>query len=215
MKKYFLLGILLTFNLIAPIAITEVKAEADNSDTPATEEIEAKPSTNTEYPVVDTQQWRKGDFGFPWSQVVMVDDDFDGKYLAVLDRERNKGLGIGAEVGIISEWSKKHIKVNFYYSVRQLFGKPRMTIGYAERIELRVGDSTFKLEGDRGLFEVTDEMIEAFANVEEPAKMKIYPSEHEENEYFTAINDEAVIEIKQLTVDAWNVVYGEQEVAFE
>lgn len=39
MKGHFLLGILLTFNLIAPIATTEVKAEADNSDAPATEEI--------------------------------------------------------------------------------------------------------------------------------------------------------------------------------
>ena len=45
----------------------------------------------------------------------MVDDDFDGKYIAVLERQRkrNKGLNIGAEIGIISEWSKKELKLTF------------------------------------------------------------------------------------------------------
>ena len=216
MKKIFILGALLTFNLVAPITTTEnVLAEVNNSDTIKTEDILAEANSDSEFPVVDASQWRNGKFKFPWSKPVIVDDDFDGKYLAVLDRKRNRGLGMGAEAGIVSEWSKNKIKVNFYYSVQQLFGKPRMTIGYAEKIELRVGDSTFRLEGDRGIFDVTDDMIQAFANAKEPAKMKIYPSEHEGNEYFTAINDEAVIDIKQETVDAWNVVYGSQEVASE
>ena len=214
MKKQLLFSALLSLNLIA-LNIIEVRAEADDSNTSATEQIETDLESDLKFPVVDTSQWRTGNFKFPWSQPVTIDDAFDGKYIAVLDRERNRGLGIGAEAGIVSEWSRKHIKVNFYYSVKQLFGKPRMSIGYAERIELRVGDSSFKLDGKRGVFEVTEEMKEAFANAKEPAKMKIFPSEHEGDDYFSAMNDEAIIDIKQETVDAWNVVYGNSQVAAE
>ncbi len=218
MKTRFLFGVLLTFNLFLPIGLTEVKAESNsNSDTLITKEAQAKSDTNPEIPVVDAQQWRTGKFKFPWSKVVMVDDDFDGKYLAVLERQRkrNKGLNIGAEAGIISEWSKTKIKVNFYYSVQQLFGKPRMSIGYAERIDLRVGDSVFKLEGNNGIFKITDEMAEAFANAPyEPVKLKMYPSEHEGNEYFTAFG-EVILDIKKETVDAWKVVYEDKQVASE
>lgn len=214
MKPYFLLGTLLTFNLFLPIGLTEVKAESNsNSDTLITKEAQAKSDTKSEIPIVDAQQWRTGKFKFPWSKVVMVDDDFDGKYLAVLERQRKRNMG--AEGGIISEWSKKRIKVNFYYSVQQLFGKPIMTIGYAERIDLRVGDSVFKLEGSNGIFKVTDEMTEAFANApHEPVKLKMYPSEHEGNEYFTAFG-EVILDIKKETVNAWKFVYEEKELASE
>lgn len=217
MKGYFLLGVLLTCSLITSIAVTEASAEAENnSDSSVTEEVQSKPSSNSEIPVVDVTLWRTGKFKFPWSQPVMVDDDFDGKYLAVLDRERNKGLGIGAEAGFITEWSKKRIKVNYYYSVQQVFAKPKMSIGYAEKIDLKVGDSLFQLEGNGGIYEVTDEIAQALANAPyEPVKMRIYPSEHEGNDYFTAINDETIIEIKPQTIDAWKVVYGDKEVASE
>ena len=88
---------------ISLVITTEVQAEANQkSDTHAIEEVNTKSKTKSEIPVVDAQRWRRGKFKFPWSQPVMVNDYFEGKYLAVLDRQKLKG-GFCAEKGIVSE----------------------------------------------------------------------------------------------------------------
>jgi hypothetical protein len=160
--------------------------------------------------VVNPDDWREGDFDMTWSKLVVAEDDFDGQYLAVFDREK-KGL-FGAEAGIISEWSQKQIKVNFYYSVKQLFGGARVSVGYAKNISLKVGDSVFKLESNNGFYTVTDEMAKAFANApNEPVKMRISPFENDGNEYMTAFED-TTIELDMETINAWKTVYVNQEV---
>lgn len=197
MKLKFLLGTILAINLMPSIAIAETSLadKYENLD------------------IVYAEDWRNGDFDMAWSEVVIVDDDFDGQYLAIFDREKKGALG--AEAGIITEWSKKQIKVNFYHAVKQIFGGTRMSVGYAEKIALRVGDSVFKLESKDGIYEVTPEMAKAFANApDEPVKMKMYPSENEGNEYFTAFG-EAVFELDIETIDSWKILYGNKEVALQ
>ena len=195
MKSKVLLGAIAVIGMLPSIALAEMSLgdKYQNLD------------------IIYANDWREDNLDMPWSDVVIVEDDFDGQYLAVFDREKRSSLSV--EVGIISEWSKKQLKVNFYHKIKQFIGKSPLKIGYAERIALKVGDSVFKLESKDGIYQVTPEMAKAFANAPDKiVKMRVYPSENDGIGDVGALQ-EVTIELDMETIDAWKSIYGNQEIA--
>lgn len=223
MKSNFLLGFLLTLNILSPIVIKEVRAESNNNlDTLITTEAQIKSETNSEIPVVDAQRWRKGKFKFPWSEPVMVEDEFEGNYLAVLDRHKLSNKFMGMSSGIISEWSNKHIKVDFYTYVKDgltnLFTGTQINVIPAKNISIKIGEQIFELTGDNGNFPITEEIIQAMKNTSDSAvKIKVVPVNEGGDGMLGASYGlkETVFDLKQETIDTWKVVYGEKEVVSE
>ena len=224
MKKQLLVGVLLSFNLIA-LNVLEVRAEAENSNTSATETTKTEltdSKDDSEIRLVDTQKWRKGKFKFPWSEVVMVEDDFEGNYVAVLDREKISNKFIGTSSGIVSEWSQKNIKVNFYTyaqdGVTNLFTGKNVNVIPAQSILLKIGEEIFELTGSNGTFPITEEIINAARNASAgEVKIKVIPTNGSGNDLLSAAYNlkETVFEIKEETIDAWKIVYDNNQVAAE
>ena len=221
MKKQLLVGVLLSFNLIA-LNVIEVRAEADNSNTSATEQTEIDSKDDSEIRLVDTQKWRKGKFKFPWSEVVMVEDEFEGNYIAVLDRKKINNKFIGTSRGVVSEWSNKNIKVNFYtYSqdgITNLFTGKNINVIPAQSISLKIGEQIFELTGNNGTFPITEEIINAAKNASVgEVKLKVIPTNDGGDGLMGAAYGlkETVFEMKDETVDAWKIVYGNSQVAAE
>lgn len=191
-KSSAFIGIILAINLIPSIALADSKVESN---------------TNSDLPVVNTQDWREGKFGkIDWSEVVMIKDDFDGNYIAVLDRKHNGGLLRSIKQGVVSEWSKKKIKVHYYSKMKPMIGKGYMQVAPIETMILKVGEDIFELTGKNGTFVVTNEIKKALSDAkgDEP-KMKITIKK---NEAMLAHDvGEMIVEIGEETIEAWKTVY--------
>lgn len=108
-------------------------------------------------PKMKIEDWRSpSSCSPPWSTPVLVDDDFDGTYLAVFDRNFQTiggfmGLGGTGEVGFSSNWSAKMIRAYYYTKV----AGGGETIREVSSLSVKVGGKVFKLTGEKGNFAVT------------------------------------------------------------
>ena len=195
MKLKNLLGTILAISLMPSIAVAEMSL-ADKY-----EDLE----------IIYTQDLLNGDLDMPWSELIIAEDDFEGDYLAVLDREKVKGHG-GFQKGAFSEWSKGKVKVYYYSSVKGMFGGGNSFISPAKTMMLKIGDSKFSLQGDSGTFEITPDIVNAIkANPNSVPKVKITPKDEGGFAGFS----EMVYEIGEDTVDAWQYIYQDKEIALE
>ncbi|MEO0853431.1 MAG: hypothetical protein AAFY15_08015 [Cyanobacteria bacterium J06648_11] len=84
--------------------------------------VDADGTTSPEgFPIVNDRDWRasvdpvRQAERIPWSRPVIVRDDFDGDYLAVIDRNFLGNFHLnGAETGVITNWSRNYIRVIVY-----------------------------------------------------------------------------------------------------
>jgi hypothetical protein len=195
MKSRILLGAILAISLMPSIAIAETSLKDQYKD----------------LEIVDTQDWRKGEFDLPWSETVIVEDDFNGDYLAVLDHKKAGG-GIFSKKGIISEWSKDKVKVHYYGRVKAMFLVPAgdTSVSPVKTMTLNIGKNTFDLEGSDGTFVITPEIVKAMKdNPGSIPKMKVTPKDEGGFTGFT----EVVYEIGEDTVKAWEFIYQDKEIA--
>lgn len=149
--------------------------------------------------------WRSREADIPWSEPVMVRDDFDGDYLAVFDRNYERSPVL--EQGVISNWSRRYIRV-FVYNNSLACGlfavvchTTRSESFEAKTLDIKIGERVFNLTGTDGNFPVTDELAAALANA--PAgEARIRISLEQSGAVIT--ND-----IGSRTVASWRVVYGD------
>ena len=162
--------------------------------------------------IVNTQDLRDGDFDLPWSEVVIIEDDFDGDYLAVLDKEKSEG-GMGYKKGAFSEWSKNQVKAYYYSQVKGMFGSVSSTaVVPAKTMTVKIGASKFDLKGTDGVFTITPEVVKAMKdNPDSIPKLKITPQENNSMFGFS----EMVYEVGEDTLDAWDYIYQGKEIALE
>jgi hypothetical protein len=196
MKLRILLGAILAISLLPSIAMAEMSLKDKYKD----------------LQIVDTQDLRDGEFDLPWSEAVIVEDDFKGDYLAVLDRKKIGGGLIGFQKGIISEWSKNQVKVHYYGRPKTMFffTAGDTYISPVETVTLNIGENTFDLEGSEGTFVITPAIVQAMKdNPESIPKMKITPKDLGNMTGFK----EEVFEIGAETVKAWQFIYQDKEIA--
>ena len=195
MKFKIFIGAILAISLLPSIAVAEINL-ADKY-----EDLE----------IINTQDWREGDFDMPWSDLIILEDDFEGDYLAVLDREKGSG-GLGAETGIVSEWSKNVVKAHYYLRAKGMFVKGKTYLSPAKTMMLKIGESTFEMEGSNGTFEITPDIVKAMKdNPDSIPKIKITPKDEGGLMGFS----EMVYKIGEDTVDTWQYIYQDKEIALE
>lgn len=158
----------------------------------------------TGYVVLNNNDWRTSE-DVPFSVPVIVNDPFDGNYLAVLDKNFSGTLTLGTyQEGVITNWSENYIRV-YAYAIKKpcsglsFFCPPTVTVRETSSFEVKVGDEVFRLEGENGNFDVTPELAIALRNAPPGKAITRISLEGSGNQI---VND-----IGAGTTEAWRVVY--------
>jgi hypothetical protein len=153
-------------------------------------------------PVINNADWRTGKAQVPWSTPILVRDDFDGDYLAVLDRNYTIDAN-SQESGIITNWSRTKLRIFSYDTVKKcgilVCTKTPIEGREASKVAIKAGKDVFRLTGDNGNFEITDEIAMALKNAP-PGDTKIKVQ-------FEESGVDIVNDIGKGTVEAWKAVY--------
>jgi len=166
---------------------------------------------NPKFPVVNIDDWRR-EQKIPWSVPVIVKDPFDGKYLAVFDRNYSSSfLGSADESGVITNWSRNYIRTaiyetrqdcnelyyRFYYS--GCLGGTQTITAAAKTLEIKLGTQIFQLKGKDGDFPVDKKLAIALRDAP-PGKAIIRIT-------LEGSGAKIVSDIGAKTVKAWKIVY--------
>ncbi|WP_348252042.1 hypothetical protein [Trichocoleus desertorum] len=150
------------------------------------------------------QDWRSPKAEIPWSEPVMVRDQFDGEYLAVFDKSHSgSAFWTGRESGVVTQWTPTKISV-FPYKKTSSCGfltcnnvMDSSLVGKA--LEIKLGSQVFKLDGEDSTFTVTPELAKALRSA---------PDEEVVIRVTLAGNGSTVKnKIGKGTVQSWKTVY--------
>ncbi len=155
-------------------------------------------------PVVSlSNDWRSPSPNVPWSVPVFINDDFEGRYLAVFDKNYRINRFPYSEDGIVSNWSRRNLRI-YAYRIDQhctggFFCKNETTTKKASSVAIKVRDRVFHLDGSKGDFLITEEIAGALKNAPSgEAKIRIG---------FDALTGTIDSNIGSGTVEAWKTVY--------
>ena len=160
---------------------------------------------NSQFSVLNIDDWRKNP-KIPWSVPVIVNDPFDGKYLAVFDRNFKDGAGV------ITNWSRNCIRIVVYENIPYYNGYSYGSLRYdqslygtltttaeAKTLEIKLGNQIFQINGRNGTFLVDNRMAAALrAAPSEKAIIRIT---------LEGSGASIVSNIGPKTVKAWKSVY--------
>jgi hypothetical protein len=146
-------------------------------------------------PTINNKDWRTPQtFSPPWSTPVLVNDEFEGTYLAVFDHNFQRAWGSPVENGITSSWSQKMIRTYAYIKT-----DGGITIKETSGLIVKIGSKTYPLTGQKGNFAVTPELAYALKTAPlEVARIKVE---------FEDSGVPMVSDIGTGTVTAWRTVY--------
>jgi hypothetical protein len=153
--------------------------------------------------VVNDGDWRNSKANVPWSVPVMVKDDFDGNYLAVFDKNHQTHLFADTEDGVISNWSRKYLRIYVYHMGRcyGIFCQRRVITKEAGDVEIKAGNQIFRINGKNGNFPLTEEVAYALKNT---------PDGETKIRLTLVDRGEAIVNnIGAGTVKAWKTVYDD------
>ena len=154
---------------------------------------------------LEINDWRDAVFDLPYSRPLLIDHPFDGEYLAVADNNFSGNLDwVNWDESVISIWSEKGVRVVARRRERNCaFFSCRLNVTWYEtnKLDVKVGDTVFSLEGSNGNFVLTDEQKQFLATA--PAGQAII------RVYFEGMGNEVINDIGENTVDAWRTVYGQ------
>lgn len=148
----------------------------------------------------------------PWSQPVQVDDPFDGKFVAVFDRNYFSSRLLDARrVDVVSLWNPKEIRVLLAARDREcilgglydtVWGHTCVEIGMAKKITdlaIKVRDQIYRIPIQNGSFPVSEDLAIA---------LKDAPVENVKIRLTTEDGETVDSEIGKDTVKAWKTIYG-------
>ncbi|PSB52441.1 hypothetical protein [Chamaesiphon polymorphus] len=191
--------------LLVGIAVTSVTqiAKAEIEITPDADPVRSNLVNQidiSKFPLLRTNDWRT-ETNLPWSQPVVMVDEFEGNYLAVFDKNFQDSFWTGEKSGIVSNWSRKYLRIYSYYSrpCDGLFCQRVNIINQASHVTIKVRDNVFRLEGKAGNFNLTEAL--AYALKTSPSgrtRIKVM---------FEDYGREVINDIGEGTVQAWKTVY--------
>jgi hypothetical protein len=167
----------------------------DDSASPTPSQIDT-----SKFPTLRTRDWRS-ESNLPWSEPVVVVDEFEGNYLAVFDKNFNDNFWTDEKSGIVSNWSRKHLRIYSYYSApcRGLFCQRKYVVNQASNVSIKIRDEVFRLEGKAGNFNLPEALTYALkTSPPERTRIKIM---------FEDNGREVISDIGEGTVKAWKTVY--------
>ncbi|MEM6840217.1 MAG: hypothetical protein AAF609_25720 [Cyanobacteria bacterium P01_C01_bin.120] len=151
----------------------------------------------------------------PWSELVQIDDPFEGQFIGVFDRNYffDQFLNARARIEVQSLWRPESIRVLLIARDRDCTGN---AIGNSTLSDLscsaiissrkvtelfvRVDEQVFQISGENNLFQVNAELAQALQSA---------PSETVTIRLVTEYGEAIDSEIGPETVEAWAAVYAE------
>jgi hypothetical protein len=166
--------------------------------------------TSTELPIVESAGLEP-DLNVPWSELVSVNDPFEGNFLAVFDRN---DLQDARSRKVISLWSRNSIRVlltahqQFCSSASSYFPYQwdswggncleRTTANPIRQLYVKVGDRVIRLTGENGNFNVDRQLATALKNA---------PDRNADIRLILEGGETVDSEIGQETVKVWREIY--------
>lgn len=131
----------------------------------STDSVRRDPATNLPVVTLDGD-WRSSKLDIPWSQLVLVRDQFEGDYLAVFDKNYSGNNFLsGSESGVVTKWTRGQIGIFAYKKAKSCGFLTCRNVSDASvvgnTLEIKVGEQIFRLEGEDGTFVITDELAAA------------------------------------------------------
>ncbi len=178
-------------------------------------------AASTELPVVKSAALGM-DIDVPWSKPVRINDPFEGNYVGIFDRNYFWGnvVNHNARVEVISLWSQNSVRVllayrdrhcsygSYYHGFRRIptyhafGGIPTCLVSHntlkITNLYIKLGDRVFRLEGNNGIFAVSNELATALKNS---------PAENVSIRLLSESGESVDSEIGKKTVEAWKAVY--------
>jgi hypothetical protein len=154
------------------------------------------PHLPADLPVVEGSVWRRGG-GLPWSEPVIIQDEFEGDYLAVLDHDYSI-YGLSYEKGIITNWSRDRLQVLIYE------GENAATSSYqtleVASVELTLNQQVFHLKGRLNQFPLPEAVVQSLGSP---------PTTSPTISYRNADGDVVTHVIGEGTVNVWPLIYSD------
>ncbi len=126
--------------------------------------------STTGLPIVSIEgDWRVPNLDVPWSEAVIFKDPFDGGTPTVFDRNfAGDSYWSGSQTGVLTKWTLKNIGVFAYKKTRNCgfltCRDSTDTSVVGKTLEIKISDKIFRIEGEDGVFLVSDELSKALAN---------------------------------------------------
>jgi len=143
-------------------------------------------------PTVKEAQWRI-DHKIPWSVPVLVEDEFEGNYVAVLDHDVRERFGRDKRPGLVTNWSRNRLQVYSY--LLQTGSWQSFPI---QQIVLQIGEQTFMLEGNNNEFVIQPTLALALRDA---------PLGQVSLSYFNLKGDQLTHPIGDKTVESLHILY--------
>ncbi|MGB8699414.1 MAG: hypothetical protein WCD18_08370 [Thermosynechococcaceae cyanobacterium] len=115
-----------------------------------------QPDAQPKYPVVDGSVWQTGE-DIPRFEPVWIKDEFDGNYVAVIDR--NQKTGWTSYKTLVSKWSAHALQV-----VITKRSDGRFLMFTSSPLTLKIGPQTFMLEGTENSFPISSDLARVLAD---------------------------------------------------
>lgn len=205
LHKYLRVGLVLSALTCPGLLQSPLLAQPSlESSSSTTTRVVAQASIGN-YPVINDVDWRSVNAqNIPWSQPVTINDPFDGNYLAVFDRNY-KNIAYGGRASLVSEWSRRFIKVHGFMAVPNCAGflicGDSLADAQAIYLEIKVGGQVFRLQPNgAGTFPVSNQLAVALASAP-PGDALIRVT-------LLGVNQPITSAIGSGTVKAWKVVFA-------
>lgn len=156
-------------------------------------------------PIVGDKDWRSGRFNGPWSTLVSIKDDFDGDYIAVMDRNYSSNSTGNIEIGIVTNWSAKKVRMYLYQSFQScpICSKAIYEMPPTNKLSVKAGDKIFNLTSEDGVFDISSEMALALRNAT-PGNVKLKTD-------ILMLGKPDVSDIGPQTIEMWKTIYQDAE----
>jgi len=149
----------------------------------------------------------------PWSELVRVEDPFEGNFVGVFDRNYffQRFQNISARVEVQSLWSRESVRLLLVVRDRDCIGTSLGSGPFYSRCSgidgarnvaellLRVEKETFQVAGENGTFPVDDDLAQALQDA---------PASNIDIRLVTEGGEIVDSEIGQETVKAWRTIYA-------
>lgn len=151
-------------------------------------------SNQSNLPTVSGEQWRSNQ-DLPWSVPVIIVDDFEGNYLAVLDRDSNEGFLVEELTGLVTNWGTQRLQIHPFRQKTQSYRPLSVS-----QITLQIGPQSVSLQGVDNEFLIDQDLAKLLYNA---------PLGEVSLSYKDAEDNVIVHPIGNRTIESWKILYQE------
>lgn len=164
--------------------------QTQSSNNASTAQPNTTQANQQNYPIINGDVWQTGE-NLPRFEPILIQDRFEGTYLAVIDR--NQKTGWTSYKTLVSKWSAQTLKVII---TKRADGQFLMY--EAPQLNLQIGSKSFVLTGEQNSFPISVDLAHALSNI---SNEKVTLS------YQDSKDKMVTHEINSNTIKSWKIIY--------